>query len=232
MPQIDLRIAAGSRILLATRNDSEDGVAALSVWIITKADLDAYVSIAYRWTQAGEVATMPPEVAEVLTITDQNADEVGAWLWAANHDAFNFGGPKRLVDPALLAEDEQTGQVVEMPPYDFQAFEGMPSPAIALNRAGYYRYQTMSDYWEESSDWEAGREPFELKFTFGMEWWACKSLQIDPKVKLYRKPGRFLWTRDDGDVDYPAGLQAPDGRRVWRLNEEDRDLFAIELETI
>lgn len=204
----------------------------MSVWILSKADVDAYVSIAYRWTEAGQVDQMTAEVSEVLRVTDANASEIGSKLWAANHDAFNFGGPKRLADPALVAEKVASDEIEETPRYEFQAFEGVPTSVVALNRVGYYTYQTAGDYWDEPSDWERGREPFELMFTFGMEWWACKSLNIQPKVKLYRKPGRFLWTRDDGDVDYPTGLRTPDGRQIWQLDESDRNLFTLDLDAV
>lgn len=50
-----------------------------------------------------------------------------------------------------------------MPAYEFQVFEGMPSPTLALSRVAYYRYQTCGDYWEHSSEWEDDLEPFEVK---------------------------------------------------------------------
>jgi hypothetical protein len=175
---------------------------------------------------------MPPEVAQALTVTDANASEVGSRLWAANHDAFNYGGPRRLAHPELVAEREENDEIEERPRYEFQLFEGTPSLTLALNRVGYYSYQTRGDYWERPSDWDRGTAPFELRFTFGMEWWACKSLSVDPKVNPYRIPGQFMWQRDDGQIDHPTDLQTSDGRKIWRLGEDDRDLFTLDLQAI
>jgi hypothetical protein len=202
----------------------------MSRWIITKTDLDAYVSVAYRWTDVGLVERMPPELAEVLRVTDGNASEVGARLWAANHDASNFGGPKRLASPELITELEEGDEVVEMPSYEFEAFEGLPSPAVALNRASYFQYQTAGEYWEFRAAWEDGVEPFELRFTYAMEWWACDLLRIQPKVRLHHGSYRVLWYREDGPVDYPITFKTADGRPVWRLSDADRNLFSVPLE--
>jgi hypothetical protein len=202
----------------------------MSGWIITKADVDAFVSVAYRWTEAGQVDVMPPEFAQVLRVTDDNASDLGAHLWAANHDATNFGGPRRLADPELVTELEEGNEIVEMPPYEFQAFEGMPSPAVALNRASYFQYQTANDFWELRGSWENDIEPFELRFTYAMEWWACGLLQIRPKVRLHQGSDRVSWRREDGPVDHPIMLKTSEDRRIWRLSDADRNLFSLALE--
>lgn len=190
----------------------------MSVWIISKPDLDAYVSIAYRWTERGDTARMPREAAEVLTVTLDNASEVGKRLWAANHDAFNYGGPRRLCHPELLAEIEAEGDPAQMPDFQFEPFPGTPEPETAMNRAHYYSYQTAGDYWENADEWPNGEPPFELRYTIAMQWYALVLLEVIPDSHPLSFDGSFP---PDNDVHrWPRYEQSG-----HLLENSDRDLF-------
>ena len=189
----------------------------MSTWIVSKADIDALVSVALRWTETGLVDVQPPSVAAVLTVTPDSASEIGAKLWAANHDANNYGGPKSMADPELL-EELDADDVVPTPRYEFEAFPGLPRPQTAIHLAGYYAYQTAGDYWDRW-EWPDGEPPFEMLFHQAMIWVAAGLLGI-PRSDEPEDYSPFDTPIEDRVMDDPVTKASG-----WGLAESDRDLF-------
>jgi hypothetical protein len=121
----------------------------VSVRIVTKADIDAIVTVALRWTESGALQHMPAQAAGVLRVTPENATEVGTLLWRANHDSYNYGGPRELLEPEEVAEVPEDW-VAEMPEYTFAEFPGTPAHEVVVRLTSFYRYQTQCDHWDQT----------------------------------------------------------------------------------
>jgi hypothetical protein len=148
----------------------------MSNWIVSKTDIDALVSVAFRWTEAGALQETPPSVVELLTVTDSNATKIGVDLWRANHDTCNYGGPLSQLDLEQYATWD-ADPPVEMPTYDFEPLPGSPRPQTAIRLAGYYSYQTAHDFWQQP-DWPNGEPPFEMLFHQAIVWTAVGLLGL------------------------------------------------------
>lgn len=190
----------------------------MSGLLLSATDIDAFVTIALRWTGAGVVAAQPRNVRDVLTVTDATATEVGRRLWLANHNAVNFGGPSELCDPEVLCELLQDpGNLAVMPEYRFQPLPGSPAPETAIRRAHYYLYQTGGDYWE-AWKWAGAAQPFEMLFTMAMEWVGRRLLggrYVRESILRYGDDAINDDLYDDPGYD----------RSGWQLSDTDRDLF-------
>ena len=189
----------------------------MSVWVVSKTDMDALITIAVHWTEHGDLARLPAPAASVLRVTRQTASQVGARLWLANHNTFNYEGPPEWQDPEYLAELNANPELLEqMPDYGFEPLPGTPAPESAVGRSRYYRYQTQADYWDEDW-WPDGRPPFEMLFTTAMEWNGLAMLGlVDPAA--FPADGILPGTVDLSG--YPRYEQSG-----WNLKESDRDLF-------
>jgi len=91
----------------------------VSNWIVSKTDIDALVSVALRWTEAGLLEATQPAVADILAVTLSTATELGSKLWAANHDTVNYGGPLSELDLVQYAQwdaDEPLAILTVIPP--------------------------------------------------------------------------------------------------------------------
>ncbi|MEO5661749.1 MAG: hypothetical protein ABIR39_00565, partial [Nocardioides sp.] len=125
----------------------------MSSWIVSATDIDSIVSIAHHWTATGALDMAPSQVRELLSVTDENASEIGRRLWQANVEANMFGGPRAYADPEIVEEAEaeaaEDGGIPNVREYSFQKFPGAPHPATAMRRIGYYRYQTANDTWDD-----------------------------------------------------------------------------------
>ena len=193
----------------------------MSVRIASKADIDAIVTVALRWTESGALEHMPDQVADVLRVTPENATEIGALLWRANHDSFNYGGPRELVEPEVLAEVLEYG-AEEMPEYTFAELPGIPVPEVVVRLTSFYRYQTQCDHWDQTHLYADGEPPFEACFIVAMEWHAMTMLHLAsddrvPEVAEWIFVNRFA---DFPEDRFPAYRQVP-----WGLDDGDRQLF-------
>lgn len=189
----------------------------MSSWIVSKTDIDAIVSVALRWTETGLMEVQPSSVAAVLKVTPGNASEIGARLWAANHEANNYGGPKSMADPEFL-EDLDPDDVAETPSYEFEALPGLARPQTAIHLAGYYAYQTAGDYWDRW-EWPSGEPPFEMLFHQAMVWVAAGLLGISRSDEP-EDYNPFATPIEDQVMDDPVTKASG-----WGLSESDRDLF-------
>ncbi len=190
----------------------------MSVWVVSKTDIDALVSVALKWTERGDVARMPEPAASVLKVSRETASEVGTRLWAANHDAFNYGGPRRLCDSETLEEVLAFPEdLVDMKGYGFEELPGTPAPETAVRLAGYYAYQTAGDYWEEVECWQDGEPPFEALFTKSMEWYGLALLGL---VRFDQ-----VWIRTPFEAGPDLSALPRYAQVAWGLDESDRDLF-------
>src|SRR5689334_15942304 len=97
---------------------------------------------------------MPPDGAEVLGVTQEQAPAVGARLWRASY----------------------VRQGLRMPEYAFEPFPGTPVAEMVVALTQYYRYQTRNDDWDQPSSWTDGRPPFEARFVIAQEWYALALL--------------------------------------------------------
>lgn len=192
----------------------------MSVWIVSKADIDAIVTVALRWTESGALEHMPAQVADILRVTPENATQIGVLLWLANHDSFNYGGPPEFMEPAELAEMEEWAE--EMPEYTFTAFPGTPVPEVVVRLTRYYRYQTQGDHWNQAHLYASGEPPFEARFIVAMEWQAMTMLGLASADLV---PNVDDWTFVDRFADFPED-RFPAYRAVpWGLGDGDRQLF-------
>ncbi len=189
----------------------------MSTWIVSKTDIDAIVTVALRWTEAGLLEIQPASVQAILAVRPDSASEVGSKLWAANHEANNYGGPRELADPEFLAELDAE-DVVAMPAYEFEALPGTPRPQTAIHLAGYYAYQTAGDYWDDE-DWPNGQPPFEMLFHQAMIWTAAGLLGIARPVEP-QNYDPYETSIEDQVMD--DALTEASG---WGLETHDRDLF-------
>jgi hypothetical protein len=197
---------------------SEPEVWPLSVWIVSKTDIDALVTVPFRWSETGVLTGLPKWVAGLLTVTPSNASDIGSRLWRANHDTFNYGGPRELLDPEMLAEVD-AHDVAVTPPYEFQALPGMPRPETAIRRVGYYAYQTAGEYWGKSM-WPQGKPPFEMLFHQAIVWTAAGLIGITrPEAPLTYDPDHPD-AMEDQLMDDPVYKASG-----WGLGNSDRDLF-------
>lgn len=190
----------------------------MSNWIVSKTDIDALVSVALRWTEEGLMGAQPTSVAAVLTVIPENASRVGRMLWTANHDTFNFGGPRASQSPEHLAELPPE-RIWPVPEYEFEAFPGMPRPEIALHLASYYTYQTENGSWDRDG-WLHGVPPFEMVFVQSMVWLAGGLLGVPrPPEPSHWDP--FETDIQDAFLDDPVIDACP-----WGIKDgEGRDLF-------
>lgn len=194
----------------------------MSVWIVSREDIDAIVTVAVRWTEFGAIEHMPPAAADVLRVTRENATEVGTRLWRANHDSYNYGGPREFLTPEELEAPEcQPEWVEEMPQYTFAEFPGNPAPEVVVKLTDYYRYQTQNDHWTESytwtEPWANGEPPFEARFIFAMRWHAMALLGLAPADQMP--------AATDEHVHFPADRFPAYNRVPWGLGQGDRQLF-------
>jgi hypothetical protein len=196
----------------------------VSVRIVSSADIDAIVTVALRWTESGALERLPAQAAQVLRVTPENATEVGIRLWLANHDTFNYGGPRELVEPEVVAEAEEW-DVEVVPVYTFAEFPGVPLPEVVVKLVRYYRYQTQCDHWDQEWLWANGEPPFAASFMVAMEWHAMVLLGLFPPDRM---PGVDDWLferRAEFQEDrYPACRRVP-----WGLGDGDRQLFTSTL---
>ncbi len=189
----------------------------MSNFVVSKEDIDAIVTVALRWTESGALDQMPPQAAEVLRVTRSNANEVGERLWSANHDSVNYGGPRDLVDPEVLAEAEEYGEVEEMPAYTFVEFVGTPAPEVVMRLTTFYQYQTQCEHWDERYLWPNGVAPFAARFIVAMEWYARTLLGLSPRDRV---PGP-----DEERPEFPQDRFPAYQRVPWGLGEGDRHMF-------
>lgn len=197
----------------------------MSNQLVSKADIDALVTIAMQWTEAGDVDAMPEPARTVLRVTAQNADEVGRQLWQANADAFYFGGPPEGCDPQVreeaLAEREREGGIPYVAAYVFEALPGVAGPVAAARIINFYAYQTEGDAWDPDDTFFRGgvaEPPFAAYFTTAARWY---SLALRGALPRDRVPEPL-----SGELS-EAGARLMDDRGdfPWGLDETDRDVF-------
>ena len=184
--------------------------------LVSKADIDAYVTIALGWTERGEIQGLPEPARSVLTVTRDNASDVGQRLW--------YGNARRFIefDEADFAHDPGSWEDVQedkawwesVTPYVFEEFPGQPHPETAFRIAAFYSYQSADDDWERSSP-DGPR--FEVAFTTSVKWYALRQLGL---VQSSAVPEPFA---DELRVDL-SGRPTYDASG-WGLSENDRDLF-------
>lgn len=188
--------------------------------LLSKADIDAYVTIALRWTERGEVATLPEPARTVLKVTRDTASDVGQRLWYGNVRGFiEFDDASFADDPGTLEEIEETRAWWEsVTPYVFQEFPGDPHPETALRRAAFYTYQTASDQWAEWFLDDLDAPPWEAVFTTAMKWHALRQLGLLSSATVPEEPfAEELHVELSGRPIYDASK--------WALTEADRSLF-------
>jgi hypothetical protein len=206
---------------LARKTSSRQPGVAVSVSLCSKTDIDALVTIALRWTEAGLIPASPDWIRQILTVTSSNADGVGTRLWRANHDMYNFRGPSEMLDASAIAEvrRERGDVLVEMPTYAFGALPGVPRPQTAIALAGNYAYDTDGEHWERRW-WPNDQPPFEMLFHQAIVWTAAGLLGIDrPTAPAPYNPEHT--PIEDAVMDDPL-FQAV---LMQRLTDSDRDLF-------
>ena len=192
----------------------------MSRWILSKADVDAYVTIALRWTERGDIARLPEPARSVLTVTLATASDVGQRLWYGNVRGFiDFDESAFLDDPGTWEDIQQTRTWWEsVTPYVFEEFPGQPHPETAMKRAQYYSYQSAGDHWDEWFLDGLEGPPWEAVFTTAVKWHALRQLGL---VHSHTVP----------DDPFAEELRVElHGRPVfdasgWGLGEADRNLF-------
>lgn len=160
----------------------------------TKADIDALVTIALRWSQRGDAERMPAVVADVLWVTRDTATALGARLWNVNLEVARM-------HEALWEEAQE---------YRFEELPGAPAPETALRLVEFYESQTIRSGHYLAA--RRGHPPFEYLFAEAMAWWArvllgladpdcfrSEPVDLDPLRSIaYEQSG---WGLDDGDRD-------------------------------
>ncbi|MGH3347504.1 MAG: hypothetical protein ACRDO4_11030 [Nocardioides sp.] len=188
--------------------------------ILSKADVDAYVTIALRWTERGEVTFLPQPARSVLAVTRDTASDIGQRLWYGNVRGFiDFDDEAFDDDPGTLEDITETRQWWEsVTPYVFDEFPGDPHPETVLRRVAFYTYQSAGDDWE---DWfldDLDGPPFEAVFTTSMRWHALRQLGLISSATVPDEPfAEELQVELTGRPIYDAS--------GWGLTEDDRDLF-------
>jgi hypothetical protein len=170
---------------------------------VSKADIDALVTVAMRLT---EIDALPVDLSSVVPrhITEANADSVGRELWVENwrlnwdlhpdvQESYDWGDESRWAD-----FDPQTATPpAEIDEYTFMELFGSPLDATAARIISYYRYQTAGALWSEGS---YGRQ-----FTDALQ--ALIRRRNGSEADSRRLPG--------GDIESTP----------WGLTDTDRDLF-------
>lgn len=175
----------------------------MSTAIVSRTHIDALVSVARAWLveDAPTAGRGTPDPALAAALSDP--DGVGAMLWRANHDCFNyFGTPRAYLlaeAPEDLAEIEAGGEVHEAPGlagYRFEPLAGTPHPAVAAKLVAAYLYQVSDEAWLE------GLFPRESAFMDALH--EALRRRIDPAAA----------------ETTPEYLATP-----WILADQDRDVF-------
>lgn len=197
----------------------------MSSQLVSKTDIDALVSIALQWTEAGHVDAMPEPARTVLRVTPENASDVGRQLWQTSADAFHFGGPPEGCDPDVReeaeAELERDGGTPYVEAYVFDALPGVASPVAVARAISFYAYQTEGDAWDPDNAFYRGgvvEPPFAAYFTTAMRWY---SSALRGALPLDRVPAPLSSELSDAE----ERLLDDRGDLPWGLEESDRDVF-------
>lgn len=181
---------------LGTARLGDDRGGVVSSVRMDKAEIDAMVTTALRWTERGDVARMPEPARSVLQVTRDTATDVGRRLWGPNADH--------------VPEDP-------LPDYVFEEIPGDPPPAIAHQLGAYYEYQFAGDDWEDAPGWNDGPPPFESYFAVALQWWAA--------VLLGKADGASVPAFDPMGDHAPDLQGLPEYDKLpWGFGD-DRDLF-------
>lgn len=200
----------------------------MSSQLVSKTDIDALVTVALQWTEAGHVDAMPEPARTVLRVTQENATAVGRQLWQTNADAVYFGGPPEGCDPDVReeaqAELDQDGGSPYVQAYVFEALPGVATPLAAARVVSFYAYQTEGDAWDPDDGFFRGgadEPPFAAYFTTAMRWY---SLALRGALPLDRVPKPLSKELSDAEDRLLDGR----GDFPWGLEESNRNVFIRE----
>lgn len=104
----------------------------MSAFRVPAEHLDALLTAALSWARPGDPGFLFTSVETgTRWVTEENASEVGAELWLANHEVAEW--------------DDPDGP----PPYAFSRLPGEPDPVTVLCAVACFGYQTAGDAAEE-----------------------------------------------------------------------------------